>query len=142
VDRVFLDANVLFSAAYRKASGLARLWQISDVELITSSYAVGEADRNLSTVVQRQQLNGLLAKVTIIDETVTEAVLPSGLILPEKDRPILAAAIQAHATHLLTGDKTHFGPLFGQTVGGVLIQPPATYLASRADKSSQDEPSA
>ena len=135
MDRAFLDANVLFSAAYREASGLARLWQIADIELITSSYAAREADRNLSTDVQRQRLNGLLAKMTIVGEPETGDSLPPGLTLPEKDVPILAAAKRARATHLLTGDKTHFGPLFGRTVSGVLIQPPADYLAKRADKS-------
>ncbi len=35
MDRLFLDANVLFSAAYRDDSGLQRLWDLSDVELVT-----------------------------------------------------------------------------------------------------------
>jgi uncharacterized protein len=30
VDRVFLDANVLFSAAYRKDAGLQRLWRLAE----------------------------------------------------------------------------------------------------------------
>jgi hypothetical protein len=29
------------------------------------------------------------------------------------------------ATHLLTGDQQHIGPLFGQQIAGVLILPPA-----------------
>jgi hypothetical protein len=32
LDRVFLDANVLFSAAYMENSGLARLWQLDDAD--------------------------------------------------------------------------------------------------------------
>lgn len=142
MDRVFLDANVLFSAAYRESSGLVRLWQIADVQLTTSSYAAGEANRNLSTEVQRQRLHNLLEKVIVVEETGIDAKLPFGLALPEKDVPILAAAVDARATHLLTGDKMHFGPLFGRTVNGVLIQPPAAYLASRSDGTSLDEPSA
>ena len=39
MDRVFLDANVLFSAAYRQDSSLLRLWELKDVELVTSAYA-------------------------------------------------------------------------------------------------------
>jgi len=53
--------------------------------------------------------------------------LPLDVVLPEKDRPILLAAIRAHATHLLTGDKQHFGPLYGQSISGVLILRPADY---------------
>jgi hypothetical protein len=48
VDRVFLDANVLFSAAYIEGSGLARLWQLADAELLSSDYATEEARRNLA----------------------------------------------------------------------------------------------
>jgi predicted nucleic acid-binding protein len=137
VDRVFLDANVLFSAAYREESGLTRLWQIVNVELVTSSYAVREAERNLATEVQRQRLGVLLANTTIVGDAAA-CGLPPRLTLPEKDVPILAAAVHGGATHLLTGDKKHFGPLFGQTVDGVLIQPPAAYLADRTEGPQQD----
>ena len=48
--------------------------------------------------------------------------------LPDKDKPIFAAAVTSGATHLLTGDFRHFGPYYGQTIGGVHILPPAHYL--------------
>jgi uncharacterized protein len=53
--------------------------------------------------------------------------LPRGIDLPEKDIPILLAAIDGAATHLLTGDREHFGPYYRQEVAGVLILPPAEY---------------
>ncbi|MCX6964389.1 MAG: hypothetical protein NTW41_03440 [Verrucomicrobia bacterium] len=40
-------------------------------------------------------------------------------LLPEKDRPVLASAIQHRCQVLLTGDKNHFGRLYGQTIAGV-----------------------
>jgi hypothetical protein len=43
MDRVFLDANVLFSAAYREGAGLLKLWKLGRAELITSEYAADEA---------------------------------------------------------------------------------------------------
>lgn len=46
--RVFLDANVLFSAAYREGNGILRLWELSGIHLVTSSYAVEEAERNIA----------------------------------------------------------------------------------------------
>jgi hypothetical protein len=46
------------------------------------------------------------------------------LVLPEKDRPVLASAIQHRCDALLTGDKTHFGRLYGQTIAGVCIHSP------------------
>src|SRR6266581_2193596 len=47
VHRLFLDANILFSAAFRARAPLRRLWNRPDVELITSAYAVAEAERHL-----------------------------------------------------------------------------------------------
>lgn len=38
------------------------------------------------------------------------------------------AAAAAGATHVLTGDVTHFGPFYGRRAAGVLILPPADYL--------------
>jgi hypothetical protein len=52
--------------------------------------------------------------------------------LPDKDWPILLAALRAGATHLVTGDVTHFGRYFGQTVAGIQILPPGTYLQKPA----------
>lgn len=44
--------------------------------------------------------------------------------LPEKDRPVLAAAIHLRCDVLLTGDRTHFGSNYGKTVAGVVIHSP------------------
>jgi uncharacterized protein len=126
-DVVFLDANVLFSAAYRSGAGLLRLWELADVRLVTSAYALEEARRNLSDAEQLVRLDGLAGTMEIRVEESDEP-LPEGVALPAKDRPILGAAIRAGATHLLTGDVRHFGRYFGQTVGGVHILPPGDYL--------------
>jgi predicted nucleic acid-binding protein len=128
VDRIFLDANVLFSAAYRPDAGLARLWQLEGVELMTSAYAAEEAAVNLSEEDHRVRLAKLLERVRM---TTAVSPLPPGIKLPGKDQPILQAAIQAQATHLLTGDKQHFGSHFGRRLGGVLVLPPAAYLEQR-----------
>jgi predicted nucleic acid-binding protein len=127
VDRVFLDANVLFSAAYRSDSGLVALWRRADATLLTSAYAVDEARRNLSEEDQRQRLEALVRKCEIVP-TPAAAILPEGLVLPPGDRMIFLAAMSAQATHLLTGDRTHFGPSYRRTIAGVLILPPSAYL--------------
>ena len=126
VDRLFLDANVLFSAAFRPDAGIARLWRLREVELISSSYAVEEARLNLETEVQHRRLESLLAPLRILT-SVTVGTLPPGVELPEKDQPILLAAMQARATHLLTGDRRHFGKYFNRRAGGILILPPEEY---------------
>jgi len=60
VDRVFLDANVLLSAAWRSGAALQRLWRLEGVELLSSGHAVEEARRNLETAAQRGRLTRLL----------------------------------------------------------------------------------
>jgi len=132
VDRVFLDANILFSAAYKGASRLRLLWRISNAELITSEYAVEEARRNLlrARPESMTEFESLLDGLTVIG---SPSVLPG--LLPEeldgKDAPILAAAVRSEATHFLTGDKRHFGRFVGQTIRGVYITTAAHYLRER-----------
>ena len=131
MDRVFLDANVLFSAAYSKESGLARLWRVREATLVTSSHAIEEARRNLEDDAQKSRLEQLLETVEIIS-TWPAGELPDGVKLPDKDAPILLAAVAARATHLLTGDRRDFGPLLGKSVAGISVQLPAAYLTRKA----------
>ncbi len=130
MDRVFLDANVLFSAAYRPGSGLRQLWRLKGVELLTSAYAIEEARRNLDEESQRARLEALLGEVRVVGAAAVG--LPGHIDLPAKDRPILLSAIQAGASHLLTGDREHFGRYFGRRLGSVLVLPPSDYLAGRS----------
>lgn len=118
---------MLFSCAWLEGSGLARLWRLPEATLITSRYALAEAERNLDTDEQRSRLQGLAAKLMLVDAP-QERALPPGVELAAKDVPIPLAAIEARATHLLTGDRRHFDALYGKTVGGVRILPPAAFL--------------
>jgi hypothetical protein len=54
LDRVFLGANVLYSAAYMEFAGVARLWSLDDVQLLSSAYAIAKARRNLAMVGPRR----------------------------------------------------------------------------------------
>jgi predicted nucleic acid-binding protein len=129
MDRIFLDANVLFSAAYRADSGLLAFWKLPNVKLGSSRYAIEEAKINLEEEAQRSRLAQLSPALQILDAR--ERKLPSGIRLPEKDAPILLAAIEVQATHLVTGDLRHFGAYFGKIVQGVLVVTPAEYLKLR-----------
>ena len=57
--------------------------------------------------------------------------LPAGVELPEKDVPILQAAIAADTSHLITGDRRDFGRYFGEELGGVTVVTPRQYLETR-----------
>jgi predicted nucleic acid-binding protein len=131
MDRLFLDANVLFSAAYRPVSSLLQLWKLKNATLCSSRYALEEARINLAEEDQRMRLKRLSATILLIEAS--RGTLPRGISLPEKDVPILMAAIEAEATHLLTGDIRHFGPYRSKKFEGVAIMFPGDYLRMRSE---------
>jgi hypothetical protein len=130
MDIVFLDANVLFSAAYRLDAKFLLLWRMADVHLVTSHYAVEEARRNLRKPEQRARLEVLLGSVDLVP-ILSYKPLPEEVNLPAKDAPILLAAIAVNATHLLSTDLRHFGRYYDTVVEGVLILSPDGYFRSR-----------
>lgn len=124
--RLFLDANVLFSAAYSSSSSLLRFWKLRNVVICSSRYAVAEARANLEQDSQKNRLTRLLRSVELFDASLRPP--PAGLSLPEKDIPILLAAIEAQATHLITGDFQHFGRYFGKKIEHILVLSPSAYF--------------
>ena len=136
-DVLFLDANVLFSAAYREQLGILRLWQMKSVKLISSVYATEEARRNLDIPLQKERLEKLLTDLKEILPHYTDIELPENVAtIREKDKPILLAAISAKADFLITGDVRDFGKFYGKKIGGVTVLAPAEYLKSH-DKTKE-----
>ena len=78
--RLFLDANVSFSAAYRSDTGLLKLWKLREVVLCSFRYALEEARINLNHEVQRTRLVRLAGKVQLFDAGKHEK-LPDGVSL-------------------------------------------------------------
>ncbi len=128
--RIFLDANVLFTAAYNEMGtcrALFRLAAADRCQLVASSFAVDEARRNLAGKAPARLglLQDLLRQVTLVPEPAPLLVERAAAApLPDKDAPILAAAAAAGCEALVTGDRRHFGHLFGTRVAGVLVLPP------------------
>lgn len=93
-----------------------------------------EVRRNLPVHAENQivTLSKLTDRMAIVPGS-RPSPLPEGISMPDKDAPILLAAIDSGCTHLITGDTRHFGHLFGTHVPGVLIQTPAQYLRQRQD---------
>jgi len=133
MDRLFLDANVLFSAAYKADARVSRLWKLSDVVLCSSRYALEEARANLEEEEQRQRLEQLAKTIHFLDDFTRS--LPGGVSIADKDIPILMAAVHARADYLLTGDIRHFGRYFGKKIEGVTIILPGKYLKLRKGES-------
>jgi len=127
--RIFLDANILFSAAQSDGAvrRLVRELLADRHVLVVNDYVLEEAARNLTAKSRdgRQELERLSLQ---LERTAVVAHLPPGLSvsLPDKDKPVLAAALQAQCDALVTGDRTHFGQFHGRRVGGVAIHSPAS----------------
>ena len=128
--RVFLDANVLFSAAHRAESSVRAFFRLAEsgaCELIASPFAVDEARRNIARKhpARAADVEVLVARLKICQEAAAEDVRwARSTGLPDKDAPILAAAARAKADLLVTGDRADFGPLYGKTLRGVEVLPP------------------
>jgi uncharacterized protein len=127
--RVFLDANVLFSAA--KSDGAVRaLLQLlleRGHECWADAYVVAEARRNLEAKgpASLHVFDALLPHLRLaLHSSAPAAHRAASAWLPEKDQPVLLAAIRLNCDVLVTGDLTHFGPGYGRAFEGVTIHSP------------------
>ena len=126
--RVFLDANILFSAA--KTDGavrrLLRLLMDAGHVCCVDDYVVSEARRNLSRKGP-QAVAVLDALLPLLEPASASQPAPERVELdwlPEKDRPVLASAIRLRCDALLTGDRSDFGPGYGRSFSGVTVFSP------------------
>ena len=134
--RVFLDANILFSASF-PSSPMARFFHIIQprCHLITSDYAIEEANKNLL----KKKLSNLPYFEEIVTKTeIIEAYSPLELAFPnrpiaDKDIPILLAAVEANADYLVTGDRKDFGHLYLKSVHSVTIVTPNQFTEILAE---------
>ena len=132
--RVFLDANVVFTAAHNpegKAALLIELGGRGLWEVCSSRLAAEEARRNLARKFPQclDSLSTLLRDVRL-SEHQADLFFPEGLA--RKDRPIFQAALACRATHLLTGDLKDFGRFMNrpEQTAGIRIQTVAEFLGS------------
>ena len=132
--RLFLDANVLFSAAHNNEGKLAFIIELAATgrwKIFTSTFTVEEARRNLDLKYPGKILsfNKLLEKMTVVAEC---SGLPFPAGLTEKDRPVFQAAMSCKATHLIRGDIVHFGKYMRKPAEtfGIIVMTPAQFLNS------------
>lgn len=121
--KIFLDANILFSAA-KQDSAMSRFvkYLIQNHTVITSDYAQQEAYRNI--VAKREEWQLGYKQILKLIEVVSGVDRQMQVEIADKDRPILATAIAQKCDYLITGDKRDFGHLFGHVVDDVKIATP------------------
>jgi predicted nucleic acid-binding protein len=127
--RIFLDANILFSAA-NPSSAIRQLLNMARTaghECWADEHVIREAHRNLF-LKQRERIPDFERLLADIRCATKLSDLPLRLLdetsLPENDRRALAAAIALECDAFVTGDQTHFGPLYGKTVAAAKIYSP------------------
>jgi hypothetical protein len=84
VNRIFLDANILFFLAWG-SPGLGLLWEWAEKRkciLFASQYVFEEARRNLVEPEQIQRLESFLPLLQIVPEV--DPLIPCPIDLPEK----------------------------------------------------------
>jgi predicted nucleic acid-binding protein len=132
--RVFLDANVLFSAAYRERASIRSFFELAAAGacvLVSSPHAIEEARRNLASKRPERvaALEALLGDIEVCAEPSSARVAwAASMGLPAKDSPILAAAVESRCPVLVTGDRTDFRALLGKRLGGTLVMLPVEAL--------------
>jgi hypothetical protein len=75
-------------------------------------------------------LERVLSRVTAPAVRRVDPALEASPPLPAKDRPVLAAAIPDACDARVTGDRSHFGSLYGRTIHGVAIHSPRSLAAA------------
>jgi len=132
--RLFLDSNVLFTAAHNpegKASLVIELAAVGKWEVVTSAYCLAEARLNLEKKQPAAlgRLSEVLGTVRLVPDVAGERCT---LSVPEKDRPVFASAQRCKATHFLTGDRRHFGPYMNipKDTTGIVVQTVGDFLSA------------
>jgi hypothetical protein len=67
------------------------LWNLADITLVSSAYAINEAERNLDAADHRARLYRLIQEIEIVDEVPAEAMLPKSIELPSDSRAMESA---------------------------------------------------
>ncbi|MCX6958049.1 MAG: PIN domain-containing protein [Verrucomicrobiae bacterium] len=126
--KIFLDANILFSAA--KSNGAIRFLIMSlldkEHQLVINLFVQEEAERNLTAKAPEalEYFYDLILRLTIVPLTNYQLLPKKASFLPLKDQPVLQAALHDRCDVLLTGDRTHFGRLYGERIESLAVYSP------------------
>lgn len=102
-ERAFLDANVLWSAAYRLDARMRAIWSIPGVTLVTSAYPIDEAMRNIEDDAHRGRL------IVRLDETAYPLEEGDSMTHPADTNTEIQNASEGWAELLMVVDQTGVG---------------------------------
>jgi uncharacterized protein len=126
--RLFLDANIAFSAALTNGAVRRLLHDLKHGGhiLVMDDYVWEEARRNL--IVHRstalQDLHNLTVNIEIVGTETGRFSINVPPEIPEKDLPVINSAAANRCDILVTGDRTHFGSFYGGQIAGITVLSP------------------
>ncbi len=136
--KVYLDSNVLFSAAYSgsgksKSFLLYELQELGFIKVFISKLVCDEAVINIKSkkIEQLSFLNYLINRSTILPDTIRELKNDLIALLPLNDRIILSTAISYGMDYFLTGNTKDFKHLYFMKIDKTLILKPADFIYLR-----------
>jgi predicted nucleic acid-binding protein len=136
---LFLDASVLFAAAYSSRGASRELMRLAlrgDVNLSVSRFVLEETVRNLSAKASPEISATFQQLIAALDLEITpdpskEDVLAAAAYTALKDAPVVAAAINAQTDYLVTLDRKHLiDPVEVAGGSGLAIVLPSDALAA------------
>lgn len=137
--KVFLDANILFAAAYSPMGGSALILELGEkrvINLYSSRLAVKEAEKNLRIKASEAQIDRFYqllneAKIVFVEVDRNKAKAKYKRLVEEKDAPILAAAIRSKSKFLITLDRKHLlTPKVQKTKLSLMIVTPGQFISA------------
>lgn len=112
--RVFLDASVIFAAAYSETGAARELFRQAtrdQVRLVVNQDVMDEAQRNLAKKVPQGEmlLQVLMAVVNpeIAPDPSPQLTSQVSQYIVEKDVPVVAGALASQVDYLVTFDRQH-----------------------------------
>jgi putative PIN family toxin of toxin-antitoxin system len=150
MNRVFVDASVLFAATYSRtgsARDLIRLALEGKVTLAISPMVLEEAERNLSQKAPAKvEFYKLLIEIVpfeLVADLTKEELLEAASYTHLKDAPVVAAARKAQAEYLVTYDRKHLidPPEVAEKSGLTIVTPDVVVQAIRESDDNPSEPS-
>ena len=111
--KVFLDANVWFSAAHSQEGGSFFIMRLAKAKLLAiyaNKYVLDEVERNL-LLKSYDSLKLYYTLLSEVNPTIVSSKISStferkfGRFVPSSDLPVLGGAMDSGAEHLVTLDK-------------------------------------
>lgn len=116
MDKLFLDANILFTATYSHTGASRAIFELAEkkkIIIFSSKYAIREAHVNIVNKIGETHLilfYRLISRLNDVDkrQPVEEEMQKYRKIIIAKDIPIILSASTLEADYLITLDKKDF----------------------------------